>query len=95
MIPERILLHSPPVEIISVKPKKVPEMEHADFLYWSTLHPELYHINTPFGILCGYWTNGAYSPDLYIFRKDRGYWIAVIYPSGEFYVSRILKKRCI
>ena len=66
-------------------------MEHTDFLYWTALHPELYHINSPYRLLCGYWTNGAYSPDLYIFRKNRGFWIAVIYPSGEFYVSRILK----
>lgn len=66
-------------------------MEQTDFLYWTTLHPELYHNNSPFELLCGYWTNGAYSPDLYIFRKKRGYWIAVIYPSGEFYVRRMLK----
>lgn len=66
-------------------------MEHTDFLYWTALHPELYHINSPYRLLCGYWTNGAYSPDLYIFRKNRGFWIAVSYPSGEFYVSRILK----
>ena len=66
-------------------------MEHTGFLYWTALHPELYHITSPYGRLCGYWTNGAYSPDLFIFRKNRGYWIAVIYPSGEFYVSRIVK----
>lgn len=66
-------------------------MEHTDFLYWTALHPELYHITSPYRRLCGYWTNGAYSPDLFISRKNRGYWIAVIYPSGEFYVSRIVK----
>ncbi len=66
-------------------------MEQIDFLYWTTRHPELYRINSPVRTLCGYWTNGAFSPDLYIFKKDKGYWMAVLYPSGEFYTSRIVQ----
>lgn len=66
-------------------------MEQADFLYWTVRHPELYQINAPIGLLCGYWTNGAYSPDIYIFSRGKRYWMAVIYPSGEFYVSRIMQ----
>ena len=59
-------------------------MEHTDFLYWTALHPELYHINSPYRLLCGYWTNGVFPRPLYFQKKQR------ILDSGNLPIGRIL-----
>lgn len=66
-------------------------MEQADFLYQTACNPEIYQELFPLHLLCGHWTNGLFSPDLYVFRKGKGYRLKILYPSGASYTTRIFR----
>lgn len=66
-------------------------MEQADFLYQTACCPEIYQELFPLHLLCGHWTNGLFSPDLYVFKKGKGYRLKIIYPSGASYTTRIFR----